>query len=155
MPLIPYHPFRDLGGWFDDEDWADIWRWPERLLKGGQRGPLMRTPRINVYEDSGNVVAEVELPGVDPKNIDVEVKNDMIKVEAKAEQKQEEKRKGYYRQEMSRGYYKRVIPLPVDVQEAKAQADYEQGVLKVVVPKVALAEKPEKKVKVNVKTKTA
>ncbi len=115
----------------------------------------MRTPRVDVYEDNGNVVAEFELPGIEPKNIDVEVKNDMLKVEAKGEQKTEEKKKGYYRKEMSRGYFRRVIPLPVDVQESKAVADYEKGVLKVTVPKLTPKKKPEKKVKVEVKTKKA
>lgn len=153
MPLIPYHPFRDLDRWFDEHDWSDLWDWPEKFLERASRGPLMRTPRVNVYEEGNNVVAEVELPGVSPENIDVEVKNDMIKIEAKAEQKEEEKKKGYYRQEMSKGYYKRVIPLPVDVQESKAQADYEKGVLKVVVPKVTPKKQEEGKVKVKVKAK--
>jgi len=112
----------------------------------------MRTPRVDVYETDGDVVAEFELPGVDPKNIDVEVKDDMIKVEAKAEEKKEEKKKGYYRKELSRGYYKRIVPLPVNVQENKAEASYKQGVLKVVIPKVESRKKAEKKVKVKVKS---
>ncbi len=154
MPLIPYHPFRDLDKWFED-DGSEIWGRPEKWMPRTPKGPLMRTPRVDVYEDNGNVVAEFELPGIEPKNIDVEVKNDMLKVEAKGEQKTEEKKKGYYRKEMSRGYFRRVIPLPVDVQESKAVADYEKGVLKVTVPKLTPKKKPEKKVKVEVKTKKA
>ncbi|MCD6528498.1 Hsp20/alpha crystallin family protein [bacterium] len=152
MPLIPWRPFHDLERWF--EDWPEIWEWGERWLPRIPKVSLMRTPRVDVYESNGDVVAEFELPGVDPKNIDVEVKDGMVKVEAKAEEKKEEKKKGYYRKELSRGYYKRVIPLPVDIKEDKATASYDNGVLKVTVPKVEPVKKKEKK-KVKVKVKTA
>ena len=151
MPLIPFRPFRDLDKWFDEE-WPEIWEWPEKWLPSLPKGTLMRTPRVDVYESDGKVVAEFELPGVNPEDIDVEVKNDMIKVEAKAEEKKEEKKKGYFRKELSRGYYRRIVPLPVNVQESKAEASYAKGVLKVSVPKVKPAKKEEKKVKVKVKT---
>lgn len=151
MPIIPYRHFEDLDKWFAEE-WPELWGRAGRWLPRVSPGLAMRTPRVNVYEEGNNVVAEIELPGVDPKNIDVEVKNDMLKVEAKAEEEKEEKKKGYYRKEISRGYYKRVIPLPVDVKEAEADASYEKGVLKVTVSKVAPEKKAEKKVKVKVKT---
>jgi HSP20 family protein len=152
MPLIPYRPFWDLERFF--EEWPEFELperlFPERLIP---RMPVMRTPRMDIYETNGEVVAEVELPGVDPKNIDVEIKDNVLKVEAKAEEKKEEKKKGYYRKELSRGYFKRVTPLPVKVIEEKAEATYQEGVLKIVVPKAKPA-KEEKKVKIKVKTKT-
>jgi len=150
MALIPWRPFRELEEWFREE-WTEIWEWPERWLPSVPKAPLMRTPRVDVYETDKEVVAEFELPGVDPKDIDVEVRNDMVRVEAKTEEKKEEKKKGYYRKELSRGYYKRVVPLPVNVQEDKAEASYENGVLKVIIPKVKPTKKAEKKVKVKVK----
>lgn len=153
MPLIPYRHMEDLDKWFDEE-WPDIWERAGRWLPRISRGLFVRAPKVNISEDNGNVVVEAELPGVDPKDIDVEVKENMVKVEAKVEEKKEEKKKGYYRQEMSSGYYKRIIPLPVDVVESKADASYENGVLKIVIPKVKSTKEAEKKVKVKVKTKT-
>ena len=161
MPLIPYRPFWDIDRWFEEHPFFSPHpfgrefeeEWPERWFS---RIPAFRTPRMDIYEDNGNVVAEVELPGVDPKNIEVEVKDNVLKVEAKTEERKEEKRKGYYRKELSRGFYKRAVPLPVEVQGEKAAASFEGGMLKVVIPKQKPSEKEkEKKIKIKVKgTKT-
>lgn len=146
MAIVPWKPFKDLDKWFE-EDWRELWEFPERIIAPFSE---LRTPRMDVYEENGNIVAEVELPGVDPKNIDVEVKDNYLKVEAKKEEKKEEKKKGYYRKEISRGYYRRIIPLPEAVKGEKADASYKDGILKIVIPK--LEEKKEKKgVKVKVK----
>lgn len=151
MALIPYHPFRELERFFEEEwpdlrEWFQDWpRWRERLV------PQLRAPRVDIYEQKGNVVAEVELPGVDPENIDVEIKDNVLKVEAKTEEKKEEKGKDYYRKEISSGYYKRAVALPVDVLEDKAEASYEDGILRVVMPKKEPAKGEKKGVKVEVK----
>ena len=150
MPIIPRRPFWDLDRWF--EDWPER-EWPEfRFPRIVPRVPMMRTPRMDIYETDGEIVAEVELPGVDPKNIEVKVKNNVLRVEAKAEEKKEERGKGYYRKELSRGFYKRVVPLPVEVIGEKVDASYQGGILKIVIPKVEPArKKKEKKIKIKVK----
>jgi len=147
MPIIPWRPFGDIERWFEEwpEEWFERPRWGRMLS-------MIRTPRMDIYETDGEVVAEVELPGVDPKNIEVEVKDNYLRVEAKAEEKKEEKKKGYYRKEISAGYYKRVVPLPVEVIGEKAEASFEGGILKVVIPKRKPAKKEEKKpIKIKVK----
>jgi len=144
MPIIPYRPFWDIERWFEEGP-----EWPEFRVP---RVPMIRTRRMDIYETDREVVAEVELPGVDPKNIEVKVKDNYLRVEAKAEEKKEEKGKGYYRKEISAGYYKRVVPLPVEVIGEKADATYEEGILKVVIPKKKPVKKEEKKpIKIKVK----
>ena len=120
MALIPWKPF-DVDQFFDD-DWLE---WPEKWFT---RVPAFRSPKMDIYEKDNDVVAKVELPGVDPKNIDVEVEDNVLKVEAKTEEEKEEKKKGYYRKELSKGYYRRAMPLPVDVVGDKAEAEYEGGI---------------------------
>ena len=157
MPIIRRHPwgFEDF---FGDEEFE----LPERFFEGQRprrrlrrpEFPAVRAPRMDVYETEKEVTAEIELPGVDPKNVEVTVRDNMLKVEAKAEQKKEEKKRGYFRRELSRGYYKRVVPLPAKVQGEKAKAVYESGILKVSIPKEKPAKK-EKGKKVEIKVKTA
>ena len=146
MPLVPWRPLRDLEDW----EWPE---WPERLFS---HLPMRRAPKMDIYEDDGNVVAEVELPGVDPKNIEVEVKDNILRVEARGEEKKEEKKKGYYRKEISKGFYKRVVPLPAGVKGEKAEAGYKEGILKIVIPKIRTIKKAKKGIKIKVKgAKTA
>jgi HSP20 family protein len=113
--------------------------------------PLVRTPKMDIYENNGNVVVEAELPRIDPKNIDIEVKDNVLKVEAKTEEKKEEKGKGYYRKEISSGYFRRALPLPVEVIGEKAEASYREGILKITIPKVQAKKEEKEGIKIKVK----
>jgi len=147
MPIIPWRPFWDIERWFEEmepEEWFERPRWG-RLL------PMIRTPRMDIYETDDKVIAEVELPGVDPKNINVEVKENVLRVEAKTEEKKEEKGKGYYRRELGARYFKRAVSLPTEVIGEKAEAEYEGGVLKVTIPKTKPKKVEKKKIKIKVK----
>jgi len=144
MPIIPWRPFWDIERWFEEE-WPEIWERPRF------RVPMLKVPRMDISETDKEVVAEVELPGVDPNNINVEVENNILKVEAKTKKKEEEKKKGYYRKEISAGFYKRVVPLPVEVIGEKAKADYEDGILKISIPKKEKTKAKTKSIKIEVK----
>ncbi len=147
MAIIPWRPFRDMERWFEEElpeEWFERPRW-------GRLFPMVRTPRIDIYETEKEVVAEAELPGVELKDITVEVKDNVLKIEAKKEEKKEEKGKGYYRKEISAGYYKRAVPLPVEVIGEKAEAEYKEGVLKVRIPKKEIKKEEKRGVKIKVK----
>ncbi len=149
MPLIPWRPFWEIERWFEEE-------WPEEFFerpRWGRLFPVMRAPKMDIYETNGEVVVEVELPGIDPKNIEVEVRENHLRVEAKKEEKKEEKEKGYYRKELSRGFLRRIVPLPLEVIGEKAEAEYSNGVLKVTIPK-KVVEKEKKKL-IKIKTKEA
>ncbi len=147
MPIIPWRPFWDIDRWFDEE-WPDIWERPRM-----RRFARIRAPKMDIYETEKEVVARVELPGVESKNINIEVEDNTLKIEAKTEEKKEEKKKGYYRKEISSGFYKRVVPLPAEVIGKEAKADYVEGILTITIPKIKPKKEKKKVIKVKVKDK--
>ena len=100
----------------------------------------------DIYETDKEIVAEIELPGVDKKDIKVQVNNDSIEIQAetKKEVKDEDKKKGTYRFERSYLGFCRTFSLPKNVDANNADAEYKDGVLKIKVPKLEI-EKQEKK----------
>lgn len=137
MAIIKWEPFNDLDRFFGDF-------------------PSMNLPKISfdlavdLYEEKGNVVAKMNLPGIDPEKIDVRVEGGYLHVSGSREEEKEEKDKHYYRQEIRRGSFERAVRLPEGVQRDNVTAEYESGVLKVTLPKKAGGEK-EGKVTVTVK----
>lgn len=123
MALIPFKQF-NIERFFDDE-------WIKSI-----EDETFKTPKIDLYETEKEITAEIEIPGVDPKNIDVEVGNSSLKIEAKKEEKKQEKEKGYFRKEISTGYYKRIVALPDEVAKEKVEATYNDGILKIIMPKI-------------------
>ena len=137
MAIIPWEPFNDLDKFFEEGDFLPLI--PSKWQK---------FPRVNIENKKDSIVAEVETPGIDPKNIDISIENNMLKVEGHSESKKEEKKKNYFKQEFSKGYFERTIALPSDVEGKKAKASYKNGILTVTMPK--LAKSKEKKIKVEI-----
>jgi HSP20 family protein len=140
MAIIPWRPFDDLERFFD-EDWFLPSFQPVRVT----------SPAMDIYETDKEVIAEVNLPGIDPEKVEVSVKDQILTVSGKSEEKKEEKEKGYWRREIRKGSFERMVRLPVSVKEDEVEATYEKGVLKIVMPKAEL--KKEKGVKIKVKGK--
>jgi HSP20 family protein len=105
-------------------------------------------PPVDVYEDEHNVVLKVEVPGIDEKDIDVRVENNVLTVHGERKVEKEEKEENFRRIERQYGSFTRTFTLPSTVDAERIQADYDKGILKIVLPKKAEA-KP-KSIKVNV-----
>jgi HSP20 family protein len=105
-------------------------------------------PPVDVYEDEHNVVLKVEVPGIDEKDIDVRVENNVLTVHGERKVEKEEKEENFRRVERQYGSFTRTFTLPSTVDADRIQADYDKGILKIVLPKKAEA-KP-KQIKVNV-----
>lgn len=141
MPIIPWRPFWDIEKWFEEEEeflpLVPAWR--------------IREPRMDIYETEKEVVAEVEVPGIDPNKIEITVKGNLLKIEGGEEKKEEEKKKGYFKKEIKKGYFQRVVSLPTEVIGEKVEATYQDGILKVVLPKAKPEKEKEKKIKIKIK----
>src|SRR5207244_851666 len=113
-------------------------------------------PPVDVYEDEHNVTLKIEVPGIDEKDIDVRIENNLLTVhgERKLEKEEkEEKEENFRRVERQYGSFTRSFTLPNSVDAEGVQADYDKGILKIQLAKKAEA-KP-KQIKVNVGSEKA
>src|SRR6058998_2361365 len=105
-------------------------------------------PPVDIYEDEHNITLEIEVPGIDEKDIDVRVENNTLTVHGERKIEKEEKEENYRRVERQYGSFTRTFNLPQTVDNENVSATYDKGVLKISLPKKAEA-KP-KQIKVNV-----
>lgn len=106
-------------------------------------------PSLDLSETKNDFVVKAELPGIDPKDIDISLANDILTIKGEKKQEKEEKEENYHIIERSYGSFTRSIRLPREVQSDKISASYKNGVLKITLPKSEEAKKKEIKIKVE------
>ena len=137
MAIIKWEPLRDIERLFDMD-------FPFMTMPVAKVGNDLA---LDVYEEGGNIIAELSLPGVTPDNFDITVEGDHLRISGTREEIQENKDKNYYYKEIKRGSFERTLRLPMEVQADKCDAKYKDGILKVTIPKIE-ASQP-KKIKVT------
>lgn len=105
-------------------------------------------PSVDIKEENDRYVFLVDLPGVDPKGIEVSSENGSLTIKGERESESEEEREGYKRVERSRGSFYRRFTLPDAIDTKHIDAHSKNGVLEIEVPKT----KKIKAQKISVKT---
>lgn len=145
--LTPWRPFE-----FDRirREMDRLW---DSFLEGG---PMRRAadggewlPSIDVSETKSDLVIKAELPGMDPKDIDISMNNGFLTIKGEKKHEREEKDENYHLVERSYGSFTRSVRLPREVQSDKITASFKNGVLRVTLPKSEEAKKKEIKIKVE------
>lgn len=123
---------------FDESVWDPFDVFDNSILKQTTDWPDVESfsPRINLSENNKNIVVDVDLPGVNQDDIDVEVSDNSLIISGKTEKEEEEENKKFYRYERESGSFYREILLPAKVDEKKAVAKMKDGVLEIILPKV-------------------
>ncbi len=108
-------------------------------FSGGDGGWLTTTPSFSpttdLVETENQFEVTVDLPGLKPEEVNVELKNGELWISGKREEEKEEKGKTYHRIERRHGEFRRVLLLPSTIREEKIDSKFENGVLKISVPK--------------------
>ncbi len=97
------------------------------------------SPAVDVAEDEKELTVRAELPGIDPKDLDVSVLGNQIILSGEKKESFESKEKGVYQSETRYGSFRRAIPLPDGVDTERVDAQYANGVLTLRLPKIAPA----------------
>jgi HSP20 family protein len=103
---------------------------------------------VDVSETDNEVLVKAEMPGFEPKDIDLTLRDNILLLKGEKKQEKEEKGENYVRTERSYGSFSRSIALPAEVAEDKVQAKYDKGILSIRLPKVA----PSKAKKIQINT---
>lgn len=106
-------------------------------------------PTLNIGADDKEYAISIEVPGVDQKDIKLEIANNTLTVRGEKKQEREEKEKNYYRMERSYGSFQRVLSLPEDANHDKIEATFKNGVLKISMPRKALSTSNLKQIPIN------
>jgi len=94
-------------------------------------------PRVDVTETDTEVTVTAELPGLDEKDVEVSLTQNMLTLSGEKKAEKEDKGENYYRMERSYGSFRRTIALPTEIEADKVEATFKNGVLNVVLPKTA------------------
>ncbi|OKH21996.1 molecular chaperone [Hydrococcus rivularis NIES-593] len=146
MSLMRWEPFREVEA---------IKREMNRLFDtlapttypNGERTSLYHVPAAEMTETADAVHLKVEVPGLEAKDIDIEVTADSVSISGERQSETKTQEAGMTRTEFRYGKFRRVIALPTRIENTKVTADYKNGILHLTLPKAA-AEK-QKVVKVN------
>jgi HSP20 family protein len=103
----------------------------------GRDGRFM--PEANIVETDKAVEVAVELPGMKPEEVKVEIRENALWITGEKKEDKEEKGKTFHRVERRSGMFRRIFQLPVEVMEEKVDARFAEGVLKITLPKAEKA----------------
>jgi HSP20 family protein len=114
-------------------------------------GPLAGEwlPPADVSETEDSVFIKAELPGIEEKDIDLNICGNVLTIRGEKKHVKEDKTENHYLGDRYYGSFRRTFQLPADIDPDKAGASFDQGVLKISVPKVE--EGKAKKIEINVK----
>jgi HSP20 family protein len=117
----------------------------------GEFGRNAMAMKVNVAEQDGALEVTAEMPGCAPEDIDVQLKDGVLTIKGEKKVEKDDKQKDYHMMERSYGMFERSFTLPAEVDASKVDAQFDNGVLKVTLPK--LPEEQSKAQKIAVKPK--
>jgi HSP20 family protein len=129
MSLVPWNPFKDID---------NISREMSNMMEHTPFGFFgkITSPRVDVYETTKDVVLKAEIPGVSKEDLNIYVDDNSIRLSGQSKKDSQYKDENIYRTERFYGSFSRTIPLPVEVKTDQANAEYKDGILSIVIPKV-------------------
>jgi HSP20 family protein len=123
--LVRYNPWNEINA---------ITRQLDSLFQDFQ-APTFITPAAELHETSEAVYLKLELPGVEAKDVDIEVTENAVKVVAERKTETKTDENGKVRSEFYYGKFQRVIPLRARIQNTAVTAEYKNGILNLTLPK--------------------
>jgi HSP20 family protein len=131
--IIRWEPFRELTSLREamDQLFEGAFVSPSRILPGWAGGEVA----LDMYHTDKDVIVKASLPGVKPDEVKVSITGDVLTIEGEHKEEKEVKEADYFRKERRYGAFSRSVVIPVPVKSEKAEAEFEDGVLTLTLPK--------------------
>ncbi|MGD8926077.1 MAG: Hsp20/alpha crystallin family protein [Thioalkalispiraceae bacterium] len=129
MSLVRYEPWSLLNQLSKELD---------RSFRGSESSDVATsdwTPAVDIKENADNFVIVADIPGVDPKDIEVHMENGVLSIKGEREAEKKEEKEGYKRVERSYGSFYRRFSMPETADPNKINAKSKNGVLEITIPK--------------------
>ena len=97
----------------------------------------MRSPSMDMIDNDNEIIFRAELPGVDKKDLDVSVSDNLLTIKGTSEKESEKEKDNYYSSEIRKGSFCRSVSLPNNVDGSKVEANFKNGLLELTIPKVS------------------
>ena len=135
MQLVRWNPMRAMS--LLDNHFSRFFSDPffPAEMAGGEGSLNVWHPAVDIFEKDDKLVIKAELPGMDKKDISLDIHNDVLTLRGERKYENEVKEENFYRKEMSRGSFVRSFSLPGDSDAERIQAEFKDGILTVEVPK--------------------
>jgi HSP20 family protein len=147
MPIVKYAPFAET------EDFPTGLRLFQdsinRLLSEDGVRARPWAPAVDIVETENELVLKADVPGVQLKDIDIQLENGTLTVKGERKFEKEENNKGFHRMERTYGSFVRIFTVPESVDAEQVKAGYEAGVLTITLPKKEVAKPKTIKVQVS------
>jgi HSP20 family protein len=132
--IVRWEPFRELVSLREAMDRL----FEESFVRpvGGRLAPAgMEVPAVDVYQTDDAVVVKSAIPGIKPEDIDISITGDTLTIKGETRVEEEVNEENYIRRERRYGSFCRSLALPLPVVTEKAEAEFENGVLTLTLPK--------------------
>ena len=140
----PFHQLRqEVDRLFDD------FMAPALRPRSTGQAQMTISPEIDVAETEESIEITADMPGIDEKDIEVTVRDDLLTIKGEKKTEKEEKQKNYHLVERRYGSFHRSIRLPVGTDADKVTARFDKGVLRITVPKPKEAESGARRIAIN------
>ncbi len=136
-----------------DKMFQNVFGYTRPLIESGKKSIAKYTgtiiPSVDVKETDKTIVCNIEIPGVEKENIDLNITKDSIEIRAKKKVEKELKQEKAYSYQASEQQFYRRVPLSTKVEADKAKASYKNGILRVEVPKIKRIGSKKKEIKIE------
>ena len=135
MNIVRYDPFGELRSLQNEMN---------RLFSstfsrtGGENDQMMQgawNPNVDIYENQNQIVIEAELPGMKPEDVDISIENNVLTIHGERKFEKKDENDNFHRVERSYGSFTRSFTLPPTVSSENADAEFENGVLRLTLAK--------------------